>query len=94
MLAKIILVLLLGFHCLVPGWAVSRMLPIKGYQLGISFGLSLAILVLSYVLFSLVRLDINIWLTSYYFCSLVLIICAFKKIQSTPPKKSTQFSQH
>ena len=88
MLAKIIPVLLIGFHCLVPGWAVSRLWPIKGCQLGISFGLGLAILVLSYTLFSVFRLDINIWLTSYYFFSLVLIICAFKNIQFTIPKKA------
>ena len=91
MVAKIIPILLLAFHCLVPGWAVSRMLPIKGYQLGISFGLSLAILVLSYVLFSLVRLDINTWLTSYYSLSFILIIYALKKIQFTPPKKAHNF---
>lgn len=91
MLAKIIPVLLLGFHCLAPGWAVSRLWPIKGCQLGISFGLSLAILVLSYALFSVIRLDTNTWLTSYYSLSLVLIIYALKKIQFTLPKKARNF---
>ena len=91
MLAKIIPLLLLGFHCLVPGWAVSRLWPIKGCQLGISFGISLAILVLSYALFSVIKLDTNAWLTSYYFFSLVLIIYALKKIQFTLPKKARNF---
>ncbi|MHC8865834.1 hypothetical protein ACYVVI_11725 [Arenicellales bacterium IMCC57338] len=91
MLAKIIPVLLLGFHCLAPGWAVSRLWPIKGCQLGISFGLSLAILFLSYALFSVFRLDTNTWLTSYYSLSLVLIVYALKKIRFTLPKKARNF---